>query len=503
MLEKFGNRSTSFIRVLSVIILAVILTANMIFTTRVSYNLRETVTYHQTYWYFIPLIILSAVLLYGSGLLDRLSAGRLYGFLSVVYIAAACFIIFSYTDHIRADAATCWSIAEQLMNGDYTSLQEGEYIDHYPFQLGLVTYEMFLRLFTDNERVLYVASLVQVLVINWFGYLTADRLFHNPFVSKLTLVLEFGFLPQFFLIHFGYGTIPGMCCLVVSFYHFICLYQDDKGSCHAVLAVLFVLLASIFKTNYCIGAVAMAIMLILKLLTEQKQVVGRIVLACLMVLLPLSASGVIEDIFSYATEIEIGDGVPITSSIAMGTDLDNVSRAPGWYDSSTWNDYEAGNNDTEETSRLAKSKIRDNIADSLENPGRALKFYGKKIVSEWADPLFESVWSGPMTQSEQSPETPSRILRSLYGGGDVEQVVAVVMKGFLVLVLAAALLFQLRRGREYTASLLLPLYMIGGFIFHFFSEGKSQYTYMYIFVLLPLCACELALIRERFWNRSK
>lgn len=503
MLEKFRNRSASFIRVLSVIILAVILTANLIYTTRISYDLDEIVTYHRTYWYLIPLAVLSVVLLYGSGLLDRLSAGRLYGLLSVVYIAAACFIIFSYTDHIRADAYMCWDIAERLLNGNYKTLQEGGYINHFPYQLGLVAYEMFLRLFTDNERVMYVASLVQVLVINWFGYLIADRLFHNPFVSKLTLVLEFGFLPQFFLIHFGYGTIPGMCCLVASFYHFICLYQGDTRRYHAVLAVLFILLASILKMNYCIGAAAMAIMLILKLLTEQKQVVGRIVLACLMVILPLYASSVITEIFSFATNIEIGGGVPVASYIAMGTDLDNVSRAPGWYDGSAWDDYGAGNNDTEETARLAKAKIRDNIADSLEDPGRALKFYGKKIVSEWADPLFESVWSGPMSQSEQSPETPSRILRSLYGGGDVEQVVAVVMKGFLVLVLAAALLFQLHRGREYPASLLLPLYMIGGFIFHFFSEGKSQYTYMYIFVLLPLCACELALIRERFWNRSK
>lgn len=36
------------------------------------------------------------------------------------------------------------------------------------------------------------------------------------------------------------------------------------------------------------------------------------------------------------------------------------------------------------------------------------------------------------------------------------------------------------------------LFLIGGFLFHIFWEGKSQYIYQYLLVLVPFASCTLS-----------
>ena len=499
---KLGTLSISIIRVISIILLILLFTINLVYTAKVSYDYNEKVSYNITFWYLIPLIILVVMFVYVSGLLKNASALNLYIMFSVIYIAAALFIIFSFSNHIRADAANCWSISSQFIGGDFSALQKGGYINFYPFQLGLVTYDMIVRLFSGNERLLYIICLIEVLIINWFGYLISDKLFGNKLISNITLTLEFLFLPQFFLIQYGYGTIPGMCCIMISFYHFVCLSYKEKAPYHGALAILFAVFAAILKQNFCIAAIAMGIILVVNFLQEKKNAY-YLLIAVLIVFLPLSANTAVKNIYSTITGIDIGDGVPIISWIAMGTDLDNEMRAPGWYDGSSWFDYVDCNYDTKATSEMARAKFRENISDSLKNPSRTVKFYGKKIISMWTDPMFQSVYRGPLINEGQCTETSSRVLVSLYTGGRVEQIIAVIMKGLLILIIATTLLYQLCHGKEKTGVLLFPLYMIGGFIFHFFSEAKSEYMYMYIFVLLPICAYELVQIRAFLRDRHQ
>ena len=133
---------------------------------------------------------------------------------------------------------------------------------------------------------------------------------------------------------------------------------------------------------------------------------------------------------------------------------------------------------------------------SIENPGRTIKFYGKKIVSMWCEPMFQSVWSGPCIDTKDYVQ--STILNSLYSGKNVEKVCSIFIKALVLNILIFSCIFRWRSSQYREKSDLLYLFFLGGIIFHIFWEGKSQYTYPYVFVLIPGCAYEFEKILMRF-----
>lgn len=95
-------------------------------------------------------------------------------------------------------------------------------------------------------------------------------------VSRMVLLLEFLFIPQFFFVLFGYGVIPGFCCFMIAAYHAVCIYNDEPLQRHGFWMILFIILASLLKKNYCIGAMAIGIALVLRFVnggggTKEKQ----------------------------------------------------------------------------------------------------------------------------------------------------------------------------------------------------------------------------------------
>lgn len=53
-----------------------------------------------------------------------------------------------------------------------------------------------------------------------------------------------------------------------------------------------------------------------------------------------------------------------------------------------------------------------------------------------------------------------------------------------------------RRNRKYDCNYIF-LFFTGGFLLHIIWEAKSQYVYPYVFILLPCCAKEMALLSEK------
>ena len=117
----------------------------------------------------------------------------------------------------------------------------------------------------------------------------------------------------------------------------------------------------------------------------------------------------------------------------------------------------------------------------------------------WAEPMFQSVWSGPGIDGGAS--VTKRALRSLYAGWKVEKLCDLFAKCMLVTIYAAALHFRIRQKEKGGKVQLFYLYFIGGFVFHLFWEAKSQYVYTYVFLLLPICAYELCELQN--WLQSK
>lgn len=483
-LEDCKKVGRTGIDLIAICLIAFVFAANLIRTSRVS--LSEVVSYSASFLYvlFIPAVLACAYLY--LKIAAKFDVKRIFITFSIAYLIAGAYWIFNTNPCIRADASLVWSAAGSFLHGDFSPLSKEGYIGMFPYQLGMATYDLILRAFSGNSKILYAANLLEVLLINRFGYKLTDELFGDETVSRLVLFLEFAFLPQFLFIMFGYGIIPGFCCLMIALYFCLRVYKGGRPKDIGLL-ILFSTLAALIKPNFKIGVIAMAIILVLKPTKEKKQSRRPILAAAAMMVCAFGAFGLLKAAYSAVSHTAIGEGTPIVVHIAMGTDLNNEVRAPGWYDGYTYAAYPAANYDTETAAQNAKEKIKGNISESLAEPMKAASFYWRKILSTWCEPMFQSAWSGP----KGSESVTTRVLLSLYNGGKLEKLAALYAKADVVIIFAAALCFAVKRRDEFPFARALYLYFIGGFIFHFFSETKSQYVYMYVFAMLPLAAYEL------------
>ena len=113
----------------------------------------------------------------------------------------------------------------------------------------------------------------------------------------------------------------------------------------------------------------------------------------------------------------------------------------------------------------------------------------------WCVPMFESLWSGPLPDA--GAENKTEFFNELYSGKSIEPQIALAMKGFVIMLFVLATIFVAdRRNRKYDCNYIF-LFFTGGFLLHIIWEAKSQYVYPYVFILLPCCAKEMALLSEK------
>ena len=415
--------------------------------------------------------------------LESLDEKKLFRLLVTIYTVFALYLIFNVDNVIRADAKMVFNTALDVKNGIYDAFQPGQYIYRYPHQLGLMLYERILSEFSENPLFLFFANFLLVLGINYLSWKISEELFRDKLTNVLTMLLSFAFLPQLFFILFAYGLIPGFFFLMLGFYQTL-KYVRTQHVRNLTVMILSVGIAVLLKQNNLIGGIAIIIYLFLHFLrTKNVRMFAAMAALVLSMFLPIEG---LKDRYGHSAGVELNNPSPTVFWIAMGTDIDNCERGPGWYDSSSWNLYNQAGYDTEAASELGKQKLSENRKKIEAEPGRAFRFFLDKTISQWCDPMYESTWSGPLEDCGQYTHTD--ILQSLYTGGTWADGITGYLKTLCLGLWIFALLFLVLNAGKKTGWELMYLYLIGGLLFHTFWEGKSQYTYPYLFVLIPFAA---------------
>ena len=157
MIEKCRKIGSNIIDLIAVLLIGFVFIANLLRTCRVSYDDAEVVSYStSTCYVFFVLILLLSVYCY-LRITTKIDIESIIKGFSIIYIIAGLYIIFNTTPFIRADAAAVWATAKNFLDGDFSGLLKENYIGLFPFQLGMVTYDEILQLFTENEKILYTA----------------------------------------------------------------------------------------------------------------------------------------------------------------------------------------------------------------------------------------------------------------------------------------------------------------------------------------------------------
>lgn len=489
--------SSGIIYVASFVILAILTITNLRFSTYVM-NIKEYVNVRSTPALAVGIFLLCLFLLLFliSKFSDQINEKKLFAIFSIVYVIAGIYLLTHINSVLRYDALAVHEASLALHHGDFSTMDIGHYTYRYPHQIGFLIYEYFMGFISHDAKILFGMNLFAVLVINFFMCKITKEIFQNQHkVNVLSITLSFLFLPQFFFITFAYGLIPGLCLLVSGIYELLVAIRTRKLR-FMILSSFLLMLAVLMKKNFIIALAACMCYLFWKYLKENDKSFLKLLVLILVVF--VAGKAVMTIGFERYTGKKVNKGVPSVLWVAMGTDPDNHRRSGGWYDPKYVHVYKDDHYDREKAAKDGEKMVSGYMTYYKENPQKAYEFFSTKIITTWADPLYESIFSGPKKEAGQ--EVSSKGLERLFNEEKYDTWIYISMKAYVILLLVTTWIFAVRYLKRYDMAVFGMIFLIGGFLFHLFWETKGQYVYPYIFLQIPASAYVLA---KLFGNKTK
>ena len=408
-----------------------------------------------------------------------------------IFLIAALYLNLRIPEGLKGDAFMINKHARLFHEGNFEGLTKGYYLHYFPYQLGMVAWEDFLLCFSASNRPIFVMNAVFALLANFFQWRIYRNLFAVPegedsLGEKYTILFSFAFLPLLFFTRFAYGSIPGLM-LAEGGVHFMLCYVRRHKAYLAVVSVLFFTLSYIIKLNYLILGVAVSITLLLLFLQEKKK---SFLLLAVMILV-CAQCGMHLVLFTYRnrTGIHFGTGAPKELLVAMGLMPEEMGGGlrGGWYNCYNNDTFRLADYDEERAAEMGSKQIHAMLRYWRERPVGAVLFFADKVISSWCDPLFESVWIGPLIEEGNVIADPA--LRSLYSGGHAYHFAERWMNVLNVLIEGGAAIYFLSEARSRKKrnpmTALPALYLLGCLLYLLAGETKSQYTFSCVFFLIP------------------
>ncbi len=404
--------------------------------------------------------------------------------------------IFSVTSVPAADSQSVFETATGATVGDYSSITGNgnfynsayynghSYYNFYPFQLGFVLIsEIVYRIFGTASSMPVQVINVLCLAAAYLGIAKITKyIFKRRSIEFITILLLAGCFQPMLFCTFVYGNIIGMCCAIWASYFLIRYFQTTKYLLLIPCAILLIV-ATIAKYNNMIYLVAFVIMLIVHTVKEKKW--QSIAFALAICIATVGINNLIIVSYESRANTKLADGVSQVMYLDMG--LNDSYMAPGWYNGIAIDTYKSCNLNNEVANQRAWSNIKNRLDVFGSNPGYTFDFFGKKIVSQWNEPSFESIW---ISEVKSHSHEVNSIGNGMYNGSlgqFFELYFNIYMQiVYLLLVIGIYCLFFKRMTNIETTLLLLVI--LGGFGYHLLFKGKSQYILTYIPIMMPTAA---------------
>ncbi len=435
--------------------------------------------------------------------------------LAVWVFGLSCIWALSVCSIPEADSARVVEAARLAAAGDFSFFRSKlQYFQMFPYQLGLVAfYEPFFRLFGDGAyTALWLVNAASLAAGEVALVALCEQLFSDRRVALMTALL-LALCPQPILFtSFLYGNLPGFAAMLWACVLTIRLLNGGRGRLVFGIVVLCAI-SVLLKSNSWIGVAAIAITLLVSL--PERFRAAKLVCCAAVVLAPLLLTRAVQAEYEQRADVSLGAGTPQTAWLVMG--LSESTRAPGWYNQYSYSILKQSGWDTD----AAKQQIAEDLAVRLDafsaDPGYLGQFLLQKTLSQWNEPSFESIW---VSEVKEHQSALPAFAENVYGGtlGDFfatwfEHENTLIYAAFGVGMLS--LLFGKRfRGKENesatpsavgsrAAVALLPLLILGGFLYHLLFEAKSQYTLLYFVMMFPYAALGLVNTGERIQQYSQ
>lgn len=410
-----------------------------------------------------------------------------------------------------ADSQNIFEAATNATQGNYQSMYDGgnfynkdfysgySYFNFYPFQLG------FVFLSEIVYRIFGISTAMPIEIINVLcvaaAYLAITKIckivFKKRSIEFFTIILLAGCFQPILFCTFAYGNIIGMCCALWASYLLIKYFQTSKYVLLIPCAVLLTL-STLAKYNNMIYVVAFVIMLIIHTIKQKKW--QSVAFALAICILSVGISNLVIMSYENRANTTFKSGVSQTLYLDMG--LNESSMAPGWYNGIAKNTYINNGLNNEMADKAAKADIDNRMKYSFSNLDYTVDFFGKKILSQWNEPTFESIW---ISKVKGHYGELNGLAKGIYDGstGQFLELWFNLYVQIMYLLFAIGLYCMFLNKKNSIETILLPLIILGGFGYHLLFEGKSQYVLTYIPLLIPIASYGISCILNGKYTKIK
>ena len=425
-------------------------------------------------------------------LIERFARVHLDKALVLLWMAAALFWVLGVGLVQEVDCKDVMDAAKLFARGNYRPMRIA-YFSAYPYQLAVCLFEeAVIRLLPFVDVNLFMQVLNVVCSTCTMGLLCAlaQMMFESRSARIATQVMAMAFVPMLLYNTYVYGTVPMVFLCSFGFFCFA-KYVKDGDKRFLIVCTLALGAGYAAKQNALIPILALAICSFLHLLNTKD---ARPLLAMALALalgVGLSEFAVWQ--YEARSGMQLGADVSFLARLVMG--LQESETCAGWFNGYTA-PFISLDMTAEAQKEIASADLKFRLAEFAADPGMALAFFKDKYLSQWLEPGYSTLWWGFRCSWTGRFNGLARIL---YREGGTVRIAAEALMNlyqqalYILAVVGAAA--GAKRCRN-VAVLMIPVTVIGGFLYHMLFEAKSQYIFVYAVYLLPFAGYGLALTGE-------
>ena len=406
-----------------------------------------------------------------------------------------------------ADSA-CIVKAAEYLNGDLnpeavSQWSQGGYLHRYPYQTPLVLFFLLcIRIAGANSVLLFelfncITCAISMFLIVKYTY----QISKNNSAAILSGIIVALFFPLVLYCTFIYGDIISIPFVLACLYmQSVALSSRTLKIRYVVWSIIFGTVAALIKPSMFIVVIAVSIVYLFRFIKKKEALF--IFFAIILILVAKFAILPINSFLESKTKANLGDGIGTVAWITMGLGggreyIADNGRAeestslvlPGYYDEFLLA-IPSGEYSSQKMASLSHEYLTKRLSHFRNDPGFAISFFYEKFVTEWTNPLFESLlasnWRANAEGQYSMRDRPLSIVANSVYYGKLYKLIYYVSDCVQTVLPFGVLAYLVSHRKNIKYSCMGPIiYIIGVAVLYLFWENKSEYFLVSFLLMIP------------------
>ena len=417
------------------------------------------------------------------------------------FIFTVVFVLMA-ENYQHSDMLHVLECASQISDGNYSSLENGGYLNIFTVQHGIVLLFVLLSTLFGNMNIVALQALNAVMVIVCICCLRKFWDDYEYTMRHFYLVAVICCVPIVLYVSVVYGTIIGLSLSVMAIVYQQRYFCDNRIK-NVIISDLLIVSACVIKSNYKIFLIAIILLYFFNIsknnFKKNTTILFSLILFNIFIsIVSISILPAMSGNINYRTK-----GCSMMAWLAIGLSDDSAIEA-GWFDGYTTSVWEAAGYNTEKSKELAEAKVMELTKYWVEHPKEYCDFLHRKIASTWCDPSFQGMYFNGVSNLGLM-EKHGRIYEDIVAySGKLHRIIYVFLESFHLFILFGTLYYCISSVNNSSLNKNIGLLIfLGGVVFHLFWEVKSMYAFIFFVPIIPYAISGYRSIYEGIFESAR